>query len=78
VGIPNRGVKQAGFYVLVGASMPNVLVETAYLSNPQDEAFLRSESGQRKIAEALFRAIRRYKQEHEKLLNEGRDLGEAR
>jgi N-acetylmuramoyl-L-alanine amidase len=78
VGIPNRGVKQAGFYVLVGASMPNVLVETAYLSNTQDEAFLRSESGQGKIAEALFRAIRRYKQQYEKLLNEGRDLGEAR
>lgn len=73
--IPNRGVKQAGFLVLVGASMPNVLVETAYLSNRDDEQFLRSERGQQKIAEALFSAIKRYKAEYEKLLQEGRDLG---
>ena len=70
-GIPNRGVKQAGFYVLVGAAMPNVLVETAYLSNREDERFLKSDAGQQKIAEALFRAIKKYKLEYEKLLMEG-------
>jgi N-acetylmuramoyl-L-alanine amidase len=70
-GVRNRGVKQAGFYVLVGASMPNVLVETAYLSNRQDEKFLKSEAGQQKFAEALFRAAKRYKEEYEKLLQEG-------
>ncbi|MGA9121073.1 MAG: N-acetylmuramoyl-L-alanine amidase [Bacteroidota bacterium] len=69
--IPNRGVKQAGFYVLVGASMPNVLVETAYLSNRQDEQFLRSQSGQEKIAESIALAVKRYKQEYERLLKEG-------
>jgi N-acetylmuramoyl-L-alanine amidase len=74
--IPNRGVKQAGFYVLVGASMPNVLVETAYLSNREDERFLASDAGQRKIAEALFVAVRRYKDEYEKLLLEGKEIGE--
>lgn len=73
--IPNRGVKQAGFYVLVGAAMPNVLVETAYLSNREDERFLKSETGQQKIAESLFRAIKKYKEEYEKLLMEGKDLG---
>lgn len=76
--IPNRGVKQAGFLVLVGASMPNVLVETAYLSNREDEHFLRSDAGQHKIAEALFRAIKEYKAEYEKLLTEGKDVGENR
>jgi N-acetylmuramoyl-L-alanine amidase len=76
-GIPNRGVKQAGFLVLVGASMPNVLVETAYLSNREDERFLKSEKGQQKIAEALFHAVQRYKNEYEKLLEEGKTLGEA-
>ena len=74
--IPNRGVKQAGFYVLVGASMPNVLVETAYLSNREDERFLASTAGQQKIAEALLKAIKRYKEEYEKLLLEGKDMGE--
>jgi len=77
-GIPNRGVKQAGFYVLVGAAMPNVLVETAYLSNREDERLLKSESGQQKIADALFLAVKEYKQEYEKLLQEGKDFGEER
>ena len=72
-GIPTRGVKQAGFYVLVGAAMPNVLVETAYLSNRQDERFLKSDAGQLKIAEALLSAIKSYKKEYEKLLLEGTD-----
>ena len=76
--VPNRGVKQAGFYVLVGASMPNVLVETAYLSNREDERFLKSDSGQQKIAEALFKAVKRYKEEYEKQLLEGKDVGENR
>jgi N-acetylmuramoyl-L-alanine amidase len=73
--LPNRGVKQAGFYVLVGAAMPNVLVETGYLSNKTDEKFLRSRAGQDKIAESIFSAIKRYKQEYERLLLEGKDIG---
>jgi N-acetylmuramoyl-L-alanine amidase len=76
-GVPNRGVKQAGFYVLVGASMPNVLVETAYLSNRQDERFLKSESGQQKIAESIYAAVKTYKQRYEKLLEEGKPIGEG-
>lgn len=58
-------VKQAGFYVLVGASMPNVLIETGYLSNPKEEKFLRSPSGQQKIAEAILKALQRFKIEYE-------------
>ena len=59
-------VKQAGFYVLVGASMPNVLIETGYLSNPKEEKYLRSPEGQQKIAEAILKALQRYKVEYEK------------
>jgi N-acetylmuramoyl-L-alanine amidase len=64
--IKNSGVKQAGFYVLVGASMPNVLVEVGYLSNRNEETILRGTSGQKKIAEALFEGIVEYKNEYEK------------
>lgn len=67
----NGGVKQAGFYVLVGASMPNVLVETGYLSNRNEEKVLRSAQGQTKIAEALFKGVQEYKQMYEKVLREG-------
>ena len=73
--VPNRGIKQAGFYVLVGAAMPKILLETAYLSNREDERFLNSESGQQRIAEALYTAVKRYKEEYEKLLLEGKSLG---
>jgi len=73
--LDNNGVKQAGFWVLWGASMPNVLVETGYLSNRKDERFLRSESGQREIAEALFEGVKRYKTDYEKSLNNGQEPG---
>ncbi len=73
--ISSNGVKQAGFYVLVGASMPNVLVETAYLSNRHDELILRSAAGQQHIAEAIFNGVKRYKLQYEKSLTEGKNLG---
>jgi len=76
-GLENGGVKQAGFYVLVGASMPNVLVETGYLSNRGDERFLKSQSGQQKIAQAIFSAVSIYKEEYEKALKEGRMMGDS-
>ena len=69
--IQNSGVKQAGFYVLVGASMPNVLVETGYLSNRKEEKVLHSTEGQKKIAEALLEGIREYKVAYEEGLQEG-------
>lgn len=73
--LENNGVRQAGFIVLWGASMPNVLVETGYLSNRKDERFLRSESGQREIAESLLSAITRYKAEYEKTIGAGDGAG---
>lgn len=61
VGLKSNGVEQAGFFVLVGASMPNALIETAYISNPKEEALLKSEDGQKKFAQAILEAIKKYK-----------------
>jgi N-acetylmuramoyl-L-alanine amidase len=71
--IRNSGVKQAGFYVLVGASMPNVLVELGYLSNRKEEKLLRSQAGQQRIADALFKGVKEYKRKYEQALQEGMD-----
>ena len=65
---PNRGVKQAGFYVLIGASMPNALVEVGFLSNPAEEKMLKQSRHKQKIAEAIFYAIKSFKSSQEKLL----------
>jgi N-acetylmuramoyl-L-alanine amidase len=66
VEVPALGVKQAGFYVLVGASMPSVLIETGFLSNRKDEAYLASKTGQNSIAETIFNSIKKYKEFYEK------------
>lgn len=63
--VNNRGIRQAGFYVLVGASMPSVLFEVGYLSNAEEERFLASTQGQQQIAEAIFRAVEKYSKEYE-------------
>ncbi len=57
LGLTNRGVKQAGFRVLVGAYMPAILVETAFLSNPEEARLLGTESFHHKVAQALAAAI---------------------
>lgn len=61
----SRGVKQAGFWVLWRTTMPSVLVETGYLTNPSEEKDLNDEVKQSYIASAIYRAIRDYKQEME-------------
>jgi len=65
----SRGVKQAGFIVLFHASMPAILVETGFLTNPGEQRYLTSSYGQSIIASAIFRAIRNYKLEYEKSQN---------
>ena len=67
---PNRGVKQAGFHVLVGASMPNVLVELGFITNKSDHRLLSQSKYRKKMAEAIFDAIVTYKNEYEKTLND--------
>ncbi|MEX2362732.1 MAG: N-acetylmuramoyl-L-alanine amidase, partial [Balneolaceae bacterium] len=62
----SRGVKQMGLVVLYQSTMPAILVEAGFLTNPSEQRFLASDYGQNIIASALFRAIRDYKIEYEK------------
>jgi N-acetylmuramoyl-L-alanine amidase len=62
-GSQGRGIKQAPFRVLVGAGMPAVLVEIAFISNAEEEKLLRSEDYQNKVTAALARGIARYHHE---------------
>jgi N-acetylmuramoyl-L-alanine amidase len=55
-----RHVEQAGFAVLKAPDIPSVLVETAFISNPEEEDKLRSEAYQEQLADALMRGIERY------------------
>ena len=64
--LTSRGVKQAGLFVLVGASMPGILIETGFLSNPKEEKFLASNRGQQELANRLFAAIRKYAKDYSK------------
>jgi len=59
-GTQNRGIKQAPFRVLVGATMPAVLVETAFISNPTEERALALPIFQQNIADAVARAVGRF------------------
>ena len=65
IGSKNRGVKQAGFQVLVGASMPNVLIETGFLSNSREEKNLNKKGFRKKIARGIFNALVEFKDKYE-------------
>jgi len=56
----DRGVKQAGFYVIYMTTMPSVLIETGFITHPAEEKFLNSKQGQDYLASAIFRACRDY------------------
>lgn len=71
----NRGVKQAGFLVLYRTSMPSVLIESGFLTNRDEEQFLRTSYGQDLIASGIFRAFRKFKNE---LDNSSKGLKEAK
>jgi N-acetylmuramoyl-L-alanine amidase len=59
-----RNVEQAGFAVLKAPDIPSVLVETAFISNPEEEARLRSDAYQDQLADAIMRGIKRYFQKN--------------
>lgn len=65
--IENRGVKQAGFFVLRGAVMPAVLVESAFISNYGEESKLRSKKFQSSIADSIFEGVVKYDERQENL-----------
>jgi N-acetylmuramoyl-L-alanine amidase len=64
-GSGTRGIKQAPFRVLVGAAMPAVLVEVAFISNAEEEKLLVSEAYQGKVVSALVKGVARYQQQRE-------------
>jgi N-acetylmuramoyl-L-alanine amidase len=56
----NRGVKKAPFVVLIGATMPSILAEIGFVSNPHDAKLLRREDQRKKIAESLYKGVSAY------------------
>ncbi len=67
--IPARGVNQAGFYVLRGAFMPAILVECAFISNPEEEKLLRQKEFKQKIAYIIFCGLKDFIIKYERRLN---------
>jgi N-acetylmuramoyl-L-alanine amidase len=62
----NRSVRQAGFLVLWKTAMPSILIELGFLSNPTEETVLTNKENQAKIAQNIFSAFCKYKEQYEK------------
>ena len=75
---PNRGVKQAGFRVLVTAYMPAVLVEIGFGTNPAEAAYLSSAEKQDAIAAAIADAAMQYLERYESRIRSGAGTGPSR
>jgi N-acetylmuramoyl-L-alanine amidase len=60
-GRKSEGIREQGVLVLCHSAMPAVLVETGYINNPDDEAYLNSEKGQNEIVDSIVRALKNYK-----------------
>ncbi len=65
IGMKGRGVKQAGFIVLFGVSMPSILIETGFITTPHDAKILRTNQYKQKIAEGIFAGLVEYKKNYE-------------
>lgn len=66
----DRGVHQAGFLVLKASAMPSILVELGFISTPEEERYLNTESGTTALANGIYRAFLAYKSEQEQRLGE--------
>lgn len=62
----DRGVRQAGFWVLHRSACPSVLIEVGFVSNPAEERYLSSDIGRNEIAKAIYNAFIYYKHDHDK------------
>lgn len=62
----NRNVRQAGFLVLREVAMPSILIELGYISNPQEEKYLKSASGQSSMANSIYLGFKEFKHEYDK------------
>jgi len=60
LGTENRGIKQAPFKVLKGVACPAILVEVAFISNPEEEQKLIKDDFQQKVAEAIYQGLKKY------------------
>lgn len=63
--LESRGIQQEGYFVLIGASMPVVLIECGFLSNVGDERYIKSQRGQNDIAKAIYKSIILYKMDYD-------------
>jgi N-acetylmuramoyl-L-alanine amidase len=72
--------RQKGIWVLQATQMPAVLVETGFIANPEDERYLNSDKGQQEIAEAIAKALKRYKEqvENPKISQSNPDVNSSR
>jgi N-acetylmuramoyl-L-alanine amidase len=71
--IPNRGVKQAGFYVLGGAAMPAILIEIGFVTNPKEERRLKDTRYRDEIARAIAGALAEYKRHYDERMRTALD-----
>jgi len=65
--IKSRGVDHAGFFVLNRVYMPSILVETAFISNKDEENLLRKSSFRKDVAEGIYNAVKRFKAKYERI-----------
>ncbi|MGH7412147.1 MAG: N-acetylmuramoyl-L-alanine amidase [Candidatus Methylomirabilis sp.] len=66
--VNNRGVKSAPFFVLIGTAMPSVLVEAAFITNPEEERRLQGDAYRQRVAEALLAGVAKFKVRYDKRL----------
>lgn len=71
----DRGVRQAGFWVLWRSACPSVLIELGFISNPEEMRYLTSEKGQSDLAKAIYNAFVNFKRNHDK--RSGREIVEV-